>query len=106
MRAGKLDKVITLQRTTYVDDGYGGQIPTNEDFATMRAQVLQASTEEFIRAWGTSAETAVIFRTRYRADLNTLVRVVYDGKGFDIVELKPIGRNRGWELRCKARPGS
>ncbi|MBC2884331.1 phage head closure protein [Ochrobactrum sp. CM-21-5] len=106
MRAGKLDKVITLQRTTYVDDGYGGQIPVNEDFATMRAQLVQANTEEFLRAWGASAETAVIFRTRYRADLNTKVRVVYEGDGYDIVELKPIGRNRGWELRCKARPGS
>jgi len=106
MRAGKLDKVITLQRTTYQDDGYGGQIPINDDYATMRAQVVQASTEEFLRAWGTSTETAIIFRIRYLAELRPADRVVYDGQGFDIVEMKPIGRNRGWELRCKARPGT
>ncbi|MGU3401618.1 phage head closure protein [Brucellaceae bacterium D45D] len=108
MRAGKLDKVIILQRTTYVDSpaSDGGQIPVNDDYATMRAQVVQASTEEFLRNWGTSIEQAIIFRIRYVADLRVTDRVVYEGRGFDIVEAKPISRNRGWELRCKARPGT
>lgn len=103
MRAGKLDRTIEVRRETFVSDGYGGQIPGGvATVSTLRAQVIQASTEEFIRTYGTSTETVVIFRTRWTDSvlLSDLLR--YDGIDHNLIETKEIGRRRGLELRCKA----
>lgn len=54
MRAGKLDTTIVIRGVTYVDDGYGGQIEVVADIATARAQIIEESTDEFIRNYGTS----------------------------------------------------
>lgn len=105
MRAGKLDQVVQLRRATIVDDGWGGQAPgPTETYATMRAQVIQTSTEEFIRSWGIADETAVIFRLRFIDDVTLADEVRCDGADFNIKEIKPIGRRRGIELRCVSKP--
>lgn len=102
MRAGKLDRIITIQ--TYsegVPDDYGNSTPGWADGDTLRAQIVQASTEEYLRAYGEGSETAVIFRTRYLDGVGTEDRVLYEGKPFNIKEVKEIGRRRGLELRCE-----
>ena len=102
MRSGKLDAVILVRRPGEpVDDGAGNFIPgETTTIATLRAQVIQASTEEFIRAWGASSESVLIFRTRHLDGvlLSDLIR--YDGDDYNLKEIKPIGRWRGLELRC------
>lgn len=100
MRAGKLDNVITIQRSTYVTDEYGVPEFTWTDLATVRAQIIQSSTEEFIRAYGASDDTIVIFRTRWIDDITTADRVVFNGENHDIKELKPIGRRKGLDIRA------
>ena len=67
---------------------------------------MQASTSEFLAAYGASPEEAVIFRTRYLDDLTTADRVVYEGRNHDIREIKEIGRRRGLEIRTVARAGT
>ena len=101
MRAGKLDRIIRLDRYTEgVPDDYGNAVPTWEAIATVRAQLLQSSTEEFMRSYGISDETVVVFRTRYIAGITTADRVHYQGAYFGISEVKEIGRRKGLELRC------
>lgn len=103
MRAGKLDRTITIARITpgYIDE-YGNEQPGGTTpLATCRAQIIQASTEEFMRSWGASTETAVVFRTRHVDGVTPSDIVTADCDVFDIVEVKPIGRRRGLELRCK-----
>ncbi|MBN7759996.1 phage head closure protein [Nitratireductor aquibiodomus] len=104
MRAGKLDNVIEIVRPGgYVDDGYGNQVPVGETIiATVRAQIIQASTEEFMRAWGASTERAIIFRLRWLDDVRLSDKVRHDGTDYNLKEVKPIGRRRGLELRCAA----
>ncbi|CEG09483.1 putative phage head-tail adaptor [Afipia felis] len=102
MRAGKMDKSITLQRYTRVVDEGGGSILTWTALVTLRAQIIQASTEEFIRSYGASDETIVIFRTRYFDDVKTADRIVYDGVNHNIKEIKEIGRGRGLDIRTVA----
>lgn len=102
MRAGKMDSVITVQRFTSVVDEGGGSVQTWTDLVTLRAQIIQASTEEYMRTYGASDETAVIFRTRYFPDVLTKDRVVYDGVNHNIKELKEIGRGRGLDIRTVA----
>lgn len=101
MRAGKMDRTITIESMTEVLDEFGNPIPTWTDLATVRAQIVQASTDEFIRAYGASAETVIVFRIRWRSDVTMDCRITYDGNVHDIIELKEIGRKRGLEIRCK-----
>lgn len=104
MRAGKLDNTIEVVRPGgWVDDGYGNLEQGEEVIvATLRAQVMQASTEEFIRAWGASSETAIIFRIRHVDGVLLSDKVRHDGRDLNLKEIKPIGRRRGLELRCVA----
>jgi SPP1 family predicted phage head-tail adaptor len=101
MRAGKLDRMIRIEsyNAGSVDD-YGTPAPSWTKLADLRAQVIEASTEEFIRAYGASEETAIIFRTRYLDGVTDACRVSYDGGYFNIKETKEIRRRRGLELRC------
>ena len=101
MRAGKLDRTIRID--TYsagVPDDYGTVTETWTALATLRAQLVQASTEEFIRAYGASDETVIIFRTRWLAGVTNADRVHYEGEFFNIKEVKEIGRRKGLELRA------
>lgn len=101
MRAGRLDKLITIQRFTNTVDDYGTPIETWADVATLRAQIVQASTEEFIRGYGASEETAIIFRTRYLDGVTNADRIKYGPEPhLNIKEVKEIGRRNGLEIRC------
>lgn len=99
MRSGALDRTIRIQAVAYVDDEYGNQTETWTDFATVRAQLLQASTEEFQRSWGTSSEPTYVFRIRWRAGLTLVHRIIHDGIIREIKEIKEIGRRKGLEIR-------
>lgn len=101
MRAGKLDRVIVIQRYTVIgDDGMGNEIHGWGDLVTLRAQIVTASTEEFFRSYGIANDYVVIFRTRYYPSIDPADRIRFDGRHFDINEVTLIGRNRGLEIRC------
>ncbi|GAB1581729.1 phage head closure protein [Phyllobacterium phragmitis] len=102
MRAGKLDKTITLQRFTSTVDEYGTPIETWADLAPVRAQIIQATTEEFMRGWGASTEAATIFRIRHMDGITPSDRVTYQGRAYDLKEIKELGRREGLDLRCVA----
>lgn len=101
MRAGKLDRVIKIKTTSFVDDGFGGQIPQTAVRATMRAQIIEESTDEYLRNYGTSTEQLRVFRTRYIDGVTLGDTVEYDGADYDLEQIKEIGRRRGLELRTK-----
>ncbi|MBL8570948.1 MAG: phage head closure protein [Phreatobacter sp.] len=98
MRAGKLDREIVIQVLSTSVNPSGTPVQTWTMLATMRAQLVQQSTEEFIRG-GAVAETAIIFRCRFIAGITTSHRVAYAGQAFNIKEVKEIGRREGLELR-------
>uniref|UniRef100_UPI003BABB206 phage head closure protein n=1 Tax=Stappia sp. TaxID=1870903 RepID=UPI003BABB206 len=102
MRAGKLDRSIVIQ--AYARTGTtpaGAPVMSWSDFATVRAQIVQASTEEFQRDYGEGGNTAIIFRLRWLDGVTVAHRVTYDGKILNIREMTEIGRRRGLELRCE-----
>lgn len=101
MRAGKLDTVIIVERCDFVSDDYGGTTWICAPIATLRAQVIQQNTEEFMRGWGQTSDTITVFRTRWHDDLQITDRIIFNGVAMAIVEVKPLGRRRGLELRCK-----
>ncbi|KQU81287.1 head-tail adaptor protein [Ensifer sp. Root31] len=106
MRAGRLDRTIVIERSTYVVDPAGTPDYTWTTVATVRAEIVQASTEEFIRAYGASDETLVIFRLRFIEAITNADRVNYGGQTYNIKEVKEIRRRRGLELRTVAVSGT
>jgi SPP1 family predicted phage head-tail adaptor len=103
MRAGNLDRRIGIDRAAVVKDPHGVERSSWSRMANVRAQVVQSSTEEFMRAPGASTETAIVFRIRYLAGLTTADRIAFDGQFFNVVEIKEIGRRHGLEIRAVAR---
>ena len=101
MRAGSLDRTVTIERGTHVVDAAGTPSFTWATVTTLRAERIQSSTDEFIQAQGANAETVMIFRTRFVAGVTTADRVLYEGGVFNIREVKELGRRRGLELRTE-----
>lgn len=102
MRGGALDRVITLQAGVSTIDDAGTPTLTWSDFATdVRAELIEASTAEYLRGYGEGENTAVIFRTRWLDAVTPALRVQYAGRDFNVREVKEIGRRRGLELRCE-----
>ncbi|MGV8831256.1 MAG: phage head closure protein [Devosia sp.] len=104
MRAGQLDRRIQITRTTTapnLDEPWMPGVPTTIVIASVRAALVQQSTEEFMRSFGESQVTAAVFRIRYRSDVELTDQVIFDGATYDLVETNEIGRRNGLELRAK-----
>lgn len=102
MRAGKLDRVITIQRFTNTVADDGAPVQTWTDVATVRAQLVQSSTDEYIAGRGAADKAVVIFRIRWLDGITNADRVSYEGTIFNLKETKEIGRRKGLELRAEA----
>lgn len=101
MRAGKLDRSIVIQTVANGVALDGTPIEEWTDFAAVRAQLVQAGTDEFLAGYGESDNTVVIFRIRWLDGVTTKHRVLYESSTLNIREIKEIGRRRGLELRCE-----
>ncbi|WP_332712617.1 phage head closure protein [Pelagibacterium mangrovi] len=100
MRAGKLTHTITIQRFTSTVDEYGTVVEDWTTLATVKTEIIQASTTEFLRSFGTSEEPAIIFRIRHKRGITLADRVMHGGNVLDIKEIRELGRRAGLELRC------
>lgn len=102
IRAGKLDRTITLQRKTETVSDSGGVVTAWTDFATVRAEIVQQSASEFLTGYGEAEAGTVIFRIRYLAGITTSDQIMFDGTAYNIKEIAEIGRRRILELRAVA----
>lgn len=100
MRAGKLDTTITIQRPVTSLGPYRETHTAWEVFAAVRAQIVNASTEEFIRGQGATTESSIVFRMRWLDGVTTENRITFEGAAYDIKETKELGRRRGLDIRC------
>ncbi|WP_276118382.1 phage head closure protein [Pararhizobium qamdonense] len=103
MRAGKLDKTITIDRAATTVDEYGAPTEGWTTITTVRAQLIQSTTEEFIQSFGSSSKVAVIFRIRHRDGIAVSDRLTHSGQAYDLKEIKELGRRDGLDLRCTAQ---
>jgi len=90
-----------VQRFTSAPNEYGTPIEAWSDLATLRAEVVEQSTEEFIRAQGAAEESAIVFRTRFLAGIGNGDRVAFGSGTYNIREVVEIGRRKGLEIRCR-----
>jgi SPP1 family predicted phage head-tail adaptor len=102
MRAGKLDRTITLERKSETVSETRTVVVTWTNIATVRAEIVTQSASEFLTGFGEAESGTIVFRIRYLAGITTADRVSYAGKVYDLKEITEIGRRRGLELRAVA----
>ena len=102
MRAGKLDRTITLERFTQTVSDTGSVSNDWTAIGSPRAEIVQQSATEFLTGYGEAENGSVIFRIRYLPGITTADRVSFNGTAYDMKEITEIGRRRGLELRAVA----
>ncbi|MCE8523356.1 phage head closure protein [Ruegeria pomeroyi] len=100
IRAGKLDRQITLERKVETVAASGAVTFEWLQFATIRAELVQRSADEYLAGFGEAEAGGAVFRVRYLAGITVADRVTFDGVAYDIDEIAELGRKRALELRC------
>jgi SPP1 family predicted phage head-tail adaptor len=103
MRAGSLDKTITIERATEAVDANGVLVSTWTTFATVRAQLVEPTTDEVVRDQGAVAESTAVFKTWFVEDVRVADRVTYAGRHYDVKQVRELGRREALEIRTVAR---
>lgn len=84
MRVGDLRQRITIQQlsTTINDNGFEGQ--TWSDYKTVWASANNLFGREYFQAMQVQAETTVKFTIRYTSGLTADMRILFNGKTYNI----------------------
>lgn len=102
INAGELDKRITLQAETGAQDSYGTPGGTWADLATVWAGIITTGGREFYAAQKVNAETAAVFKIRYRSGINPTIRIQYGRRYFNILSIAdPEERHEELLISCK-----
>lgn len=102
MRAGPLDRRITIQNFESSESPSGEPIEVWSDLAIVWAGVTQQSGREFLGDAGIVSERKVVFRVRFIPDVTVQSRIIYETKIFNIEEVRELGRKEGFELHATA----
>lgn len=102
MRAGTMDRLVTLQSRSDPQNGYGEVTPTFATLATVRAARRELQGEERFRAQQLDARITCEYEIYYREDVTPRNRLVDDGVTYDILSVIQIGRRRGLRLLAMA----
>lgn len=102
-QGGQLDRTIIIQSRTMAQDAAGANVPTWSTLATVSAAVEPLSGSEVIAAQQISTQQAQQFRIRYRADVTTANRLVYNSVTYGIVSVKEDGRREALVILAVAK---
>lgn len=104
MEAGKLNRLITLQKRSITRDSIGNGVETWADHSTRWAEVITTGGSEFYAAQRLNAETTAVFKIRYTAAINTLMRIKFGSDLFDILNIAdPDGKRVFLNVSAKGR---
>ena len=100
--AGKLNRRIALQSNAPIQDTYGDMIESWSLIGNVWAEMVSAKGSEKFTAQQDAGFDTVVWRIRYRSDLDNLDRVVYDGQNYDILGVNEEGYRTNLILITKA----
>ena len=98
MRAGDLDRRITFQKNTPVQDETGEKVEGFADFATkptVWAKIERGRGRQRFITEHELNEHTIVFKVRNRTDVDTEDRIVYNSEDYDIEAIEEIGRGEG-----------
>ncbi len=102
LNIGNMDRRITVEREAETVSPSGDARKVWTPIATVWAEILQQSANEFFTGYGEAETGSVIFRVRYRPGITTADRVTYNGTAYGLKEIKELGRRDALELRGEA----
>lgn len=98
MRAGPLDRIITLFRPgAAVDDGYTSK-PALENEGTRKARFIPERVSEIYAGGGRQAQVPIVLEVRsdpLTRQIDTGWRIEFEGKNYDVTGAQEIGRRNG-----------
>lgn len=106
MRAGPLDRRITIRRATTARDQANQPRKQWADLTTVWANAKPVMDSERLRAGETLAQKSYRFTIYYSstvADVDPRDQIVFDGRTYDVQGVKTIGRREGLEITATAR---
>ena len=96
--AGRLDRLVTIERKTVVQDATGQPVET---WATWRQAWMgkkDIRAEERFRSDQELASEMTVWMSHWIDGLSTEDRLSVDGKTYDILGLAELGRKSGFEI--------
>lgn len=101
MRAGQLDRRITLEAATDAQDETGAPIEVWTPIGTVWASRRDTSGRERVHAGAETAIADAVFRIRWRAGLTAKMRLIEGDEIWDITALGESIQRRVWiDLTC------
>lgn len=102
MQPGKYDKKITIEAAAQTRDAHGGVIEGWQSIKEMWAHLRQQSPKEIFAADQVQNLNTAIFIIRYTTGIDAGMRVVHEGKVYDI-QGPPIelGRRNQLQIICQ-----
>lgn len=105
LRAGDLDREITIQRQVKTQSDSGEDVITWTDVATVAAEKVNLRGAERFASQQEIGHTLTMFRFRYSdavAETSTLHRVLFDGRYYNITDVREPKRREHIEIDCFA----
>lgn len=89
--AQELNRKITFQAFTITQDPVTGEITESwTDHVSVFAKVEPLVGREYFAAAAVQAEDTTKFTMRFRGDLDTAMRIVFDGQNYNITSIQNI----------------
>ena len=101
MRAGELTERITLQQNVPTRDEFGAEVPHWSDVATVWAKVIAMSGNEGIAQAAAVVTVAYQITLRYRGDVTSALRVLYEGLTLEIQAVLSSDQTGAMLLQCR-----
>lgn len=102
MRAGALDRRVTIQSRTLTRNARGDEVVSWSNTATVWASRRDVTGREYFASSEIRADIQTVFRIRHRDGVSVLDRVQEDGLTYDVVHIARIGRREALDLVCRA----
>ncbi len=103
IRAGQLDRRITIQTPTLSQNAEGAAVPSYSTFAEVWARKEDLRGEELFAAQKEDAEVTTRWTIRHLTGLRNDMRISYGGNYYDIISILEIGRREGFLITSKAK---
>lgn len=106
MISHRLNAVLTVYRSSYVDDGAGGRTRTFAEHGTIQAQVSQPSAQERLTAAQLGANLVAIVHTTHGADVERGDQLDDDGgRRMRVTSVVTNSRKTYKRLECEETQG-
>ena len=102
MSIGRMRYEVALQKPTNTRDTGGGITESFTTLSNIFADIEQTRGNESLRQGQVKEQTTFILTIRYRKDIGTNYRILYDEDAYNIRNIKNVdNRNRYLEVECQ-----